>query len=184
MLCTDLSLKGLKKLTPRIFRDERGFFLESYRQPIYQASGIDVPFVQDNLSFSQYGTIRALHFQSAPGQAKLVTCLDGRIWDVAVDIRPDSPTFGRWEGVFLDSEKREQLFIPVGFAHGFCVLSPTALVQYKVSAVYDPATECSIRWNDPTIAIVWPIDQPVLSARDQTCPLFKEIFHDALAARR
>lgn len=184
MLCTDLSLKGLKKLTPRIFRDERGFFLESYRQPLYASCGIETPFVQDNLSFSQAGTIRALHFQSSPGQAKLVTCLEGRIWDVAVDIRPDSPTFGKWEGVFLDSETREQLFVPIGFAHGFCVLSPTALVQYKVSALYDPSTERSIRWNDPTLAIDWPTPTPILSTRDQTCPLFTEVFHDTLAARR
>lgn len=184
MLCVDLPLQGLKKLCPRIFCDERGFFLESYQEAAYSEAGIAVPFVQDNLSFSKKNTIRALHFQSTPGQAKLVTCLEGRIWDVAVDIRPHSPTFGKWHGEFLDSEKREQLFIPVGFAHGFCALSETALVQYKVSAPYHPVTECSIRWNDPTLAIEWPIQTPLLSERDQNSPFFHEVFHGTLAARR
>jgi dTDP-4-dehydrorhamnose 3,5-epimerase len=175
MEIVDLRLKGLKKIVPRLFKDERGFFFESYRQGLYEEQGIGVQFVQDNVSFSKKGTVRALHFQSAPGQAKLVSCVQGKIWDVAVDLRLDSPTFGQWESVELDSEKHEQFFVPVGFAHGFCVLSETALVQYKVSHPYDPKTECSIRWNDPDFNIDWPVRDPILSPRDQLSPFFREL---------
>lgn len=171
-----LRLPGLVSIYPSVFSDNRGFFLENYRLPLYAAHGIDVPFIQDNLSFSSQGTIRALHFQISPGQAKLVSCLQGKIWDVAVDIRPHSPTFGKWEAVELDDEKYNQLFIPVGFAHGYCVLSPTAKVFYKVSSIYDPTQERSIRWNDPDIAVQWPISAPLLSDRDQKSPFFKELF--------
>jgi dTDP-4-dehydrorhamnose 3,5-epimerase len=122
------------------------------------------------------GTIRGLHYQSHPGQAKLVSCIQGKIWDVAVDIRIDSPTFGQWEAVVLDDQDRHQLFIPVGFAHGFCVLSQEALVQYKVSSIYDAKAERSIRWNDPVIGIDWPVQNPILSERDATSPFFKEVF--------
>lgn len=163
-------LAGLKLIVPRLFSDERGFFFESFKQ-----SHFDIPFVQDNTSFSTKGVLRGLHFQSHPGQAKIVSCIQGKIWDVAVDIRPNSPTFGQWEAVELDDENHHQFYIPVGFAHGFCVLSDTALVQYKVSSFYDPATECSIRWNDPDLKIKWPIEKPILSSRDQTCPFFKEV---------
>jgi len=171
-----LRLQGLIHILPRTFPDERGFFLESYRQPLYEAHGIKTPFVQDNISFSKKDTIRALHFQSDPGQAKLVSCVQGKIWDVAVDIRPHSPTFGQWEAIELDAERHNQFFIPVGFAHGYCVLSETAKVLYKVSSIYNPKNECSLRWNDPDIAIAWPISSPCLSLRDQTSPFFKEIF--------
>lgn len=176
MQVSDLRLEGLKIIVPKVFADERGFFYESYRQESYNAAGINVSFVQDNSSFSKKGTIRALHFQSRPGQAKLVTCVQGKIWDVAVDIRPDSPTFGQWEAIELDDIDRRQIFIPVGFAHGFCVLSETALVHYKTSAPYNAATERSIRWNDPTLAIHWPIQNPLLSPRDAISPFFKEAF--------
>jgi dTDP-4-dehydrorhamnose 3,5-epimerase len=175
MQVADLRLKGLKCITPRIFQDERGFFFECYRQPLYAAHGISEPFVQDSASFSKKGTIRALHFQSHPGQAKLVSCISGTVWDVAVDIRPDSPTFGQWEAAELDDIHHRQMFIPAGFAHGYCVLSPTALVHYKVSTVYDPKTECAIRWNDPDLAIRWPEVEPILSPRDQTSPFFRDI---------
>ena len=175
MHAADLRLSGLKLVTPKIFSDSRGFFFESYRRPLYAAAGIDVSFVQDNVSFSKKGTVRALHYQSKPGQAKLVTCIQGKIWDVAVDIRPASPTFGQWEAALLDDQTRSQLFIPFGFAHGYLVLSETALVQYKVSSLYDPETECSIRWNDPQIAIPWPVENPHLSPRDEKSPFFKEI---------
>jgi len=171
-----LRLEGLKHILPCVFSDERGFFLESYQQPLYASHGIDIQFVQDNLSFSKMGTIRALHFQSHPGQAKLISCIQGQIWDVAVDIRPSSATFGQWEAVELDDQKHNQLFIPIGFAHGYCVLSKTAKVLYKVSAIYDPNNERSIRWNDPDIHIDWPIKAPCLSQRDQTSPFFKEMF--------
>lgn len=175
MKITHLKLQGLQLITPQIFRDVRGFFFESHRQDRYASHGLE-NFVQDNTSFSLKNTVRALHFQSQPGQVKLVTCLQGKIYDVVVDIRPDSPTFMQWEGIILDDESRQQIYIPIGFAHGFCVLSETALVQYKVSAPYNPATEMSIRWNDPDLAIQWPIDTPLLSPRDQTSPFFKEVF--------
>lgn len=177
MQVAEKSLLGLKVISLQIFRDERGFFYESYRLSRYREMGIDVPFVQENVSVSRKGTVRALHFQSHPGQAKLVSCPVGKIWDVAVDLRPDSPTFMQWEAVELSEENHWQFFIPVGFAHGFCALSETALVHYKVSAPYDPATECSIRWNDPDLNIHWPIKDPLLSPRDQISPFFQEIRH-------
>lgn len=169
-------LLGLKLVRPRIFHDERGFFLESYRQPLYVDGGIDCPFIQDNFSFSKKGVLRGLHYQSHPGQAKLISVAHGKIWDVAVDLRPSSPTFGEWEGVYLDDETHCQFFIPVGFAHGYCILSDTARVQYKVSTLFDPKTECSLRWNDPDLNIDWPIQNPILSERDQRSPLFTEIY--------
>jgi dTDP-4-dehydrorhamnose 3,5-epimerase len=162
----DLELNGLKLIQPEVFGDERGFFLETYSAPRYLASGIDAVFVQDNHSLSVKGTLRGLHYQSSPGQAKLVRVSRGRIWDVAVDIRPESKTFGRWLGVELDDQKREQLFVPVGFAHGFCVLSDTAEVQYKVSTPYDAKTECGLSYADPELNVAWPVSAPVLSARD------------------
>ncbi len=166
MRITNLELDGLKLITPDIFGDERGFFLETYNAVRYKEAGIHEAFVQDNHSRSIKGTLRGLHYQSQPGQAKLVRVTLGRIWDVAVDIRPDSPTFGRWLGLELDAEKREQLFIPIGFAHGFCVLSDAAEVQYKVSAPYDAKTECGLSFSDPHLAVAWPITEPILSARD------------------
>ncbi len=169
-----LPIAGLKIIVPRIFHDERGFFFESYREELFLSAGIG-PFVQDNISFSRKNTIRALHFQSEPGQAKLVSCLQGEIWDVAVDIRPDSPTFMKWEVVLLNDQKHEQFYIPIGFAHGFCVLSETACVQYKVSSPYRLDTEKSILWNDPDLAIAWPVQNPILSLRDQRSPTFQEM---------
>lgn len=173
----DLPITGLKVVIPRLFQDERGFFFESYRQDGYVNNGVDEIFVQDNTSFSVKGTVRGLHFQSQPGQAKLVTCVQGKIWDVAVDIRPDSRTFMKWEAVELDDQSHKQIYIPKGFAHGFCVLSETARVHYKVSAPYNPKTECSIRWNDPDLKIAWPVKDPILAPRDKTCPFFKEMSH-------
>ena len=163
----DLDLSGLKLLQPTVIGDERGFFLESYSWARYAAAGIDMPFVQDNHSSSVKGTLRGLHYQSRPGQAKLLRVSRGVIWDVVVDIRPESPTFGRWDAVLLDDQKHEQLFIPVGFAHGFCVLSDVAEVQYKVSAPYDAKTECGLDYADPDLKVAWPIAAPILSARDK-----------------
>lgn len=173
----DLSLPGLKLIRLTAYEDDRGFFKECYRRPRYFENGIDHDFVQDNLSYSKPNVLRGMHFQTEPGQAKLVSVLNGKIFDVAVDIRPDSPYFGKWEGVYLEAEKNEQLYLPIGFAHGFCVVSPQgAYVHYKVSSVYDPSTEKSFRFDDPQIAIKWPIPNPSLSARDLECPNFREAF--------
>ena len=172
MKVTDLELSGLKLIQPAVFADERGFFLETYNEPRYRAVGIDVHFQQDNHSRSVKGTLRGLHYQSQPGQAKLVRVAIGRIWDVAVDIRPESPTFGRWQGVELNDQERQQLFVPVGFAHGFCVLSEFADVQYKVSTPYDGATECGLSYADPDLNVAWPLASPILSARDQQAESF------------
>jgi len=165
-------LDGLLLIEPEVFGDERGFFLESYHASRYRAVGIDVAFVQDNHSRSVRGTLRGLHYQSQPGQAKLVRVTLGRVFDVAVDIRPGSATLGRWMGVELDADSHRQVFIPVGFAHGFCVLSDVAEVQYKASSIYQASTECSIRYDDSEIGVRWPIAEPLLSARDQTAESF------------
>lgn len=162
-----LRIKGLAIIQPKVFHDERGFFFESYRRPRFAEAGIDLEFVQDNVSFSHKNTLRGLHYQDSPGQAKLVSVISGCIWDVAVDIRPGSPTFGKWHAVELSGDNFTQFLIPVGFAHGFCVLSETARVQYKVSAPYDAKAERTIRWDDPKIAIQWPIKNPLLSERDR-----------------
>lgn len=175
MECVDLSLPGLKLLRPRVFSDARGFFRETYRRPSYEAVGIDCLFVQDNHSFSRKGTIRGMHFQRTPGQAKLISVIAGTVFDVAVDIRPDSPTFKKWEGVLLDGVKGEQLFIPAGFAHGFCVMSEEAHLIYKVSALYNPEEEMTFAFDDPDLAIAWPISHPLLSERDRNSPPLQEL---------
>ncbi len=169
-----LQLPGPKRIRPCIFNDERGFFLECYRQPAYQELGIEERFVQVNHSFSKKGTIRGMHFQNFPGQAKLITVITGRIFDVVVDIRKSLPTFGKWEGVYLDGDTHEQLFIPVGFAHGFCVVSEEAHVLYKVSTIYDPKEEKTFLYNDPSVGIKWPVGAPLLSERDRQAPSFNE----------
>lgn len=163
-------LEGLVLVEPDVFPDERGFFLETFNAPRYAAHGILETFVQDNHSRSVRDTIRGLHYQAPPGQAKLVGVARGRIWDVALDIRRGSPTFGEWEAFELDDAAHRQLFIPVGFAHGFCVLSEVADVTYKVSSVYDPTLERGIAWDDPALAIPWPAKQPRVSERDQRNP--------------
>ena len=168
----DLPLAGAKLLRPKVFRDARGFFLESYSAPRYLAAGIAETWVQDNHSRSVQNTVRGLHYQSSPGQAKLLRVSHGRIFDVLVDIRPSSPTFGKWHGLYLDAEEHAQVYIPIGFAHGFCVITDVAEVQYKVSSPYDGATECSLRWNDPELGVVWPVAEPILSARDQISESF------------
>ena len=176
MEIVELSLKGLKLIKPRILKDKRGYFTESYNKSRYIEKGIDSIFVQDNHSFSYKNTIRGMHFQKKPGQAKLVSAFYGKIWDVAVDIRKNSPTFGKWEGVILDDENAYQLFIPVGFAHGFCILSNSAHVIYKMSNYYDEKKEMGFFYADPMINIRWPIENPILSQRDRGAPLLKEIF--------
>lgn len=171
----DLRLQGLKLLKPKVFRDNRGFFLETFQQSAYENLGIACPFVQDNHSFSRKGCIRGMHFQSFPGQAKLIRVGSGKIYDVAVDIRPHSPTYGQWEAVILDDQSHSQLFIPVGFAHGFCVLSDEAHVLYKVSTPYEAKFEKGFRWDDPTVKIEWPTSQPIVSERDKQAPFLHEI---------
>lgn len=170
----DLPIAGAKVLRPRVFRDTRGFFFESYSEPRYRAAGMPEIWVQDNHSCSVRNTLRGLHYQSSPGQAKLLRVTRGRIFDVLVDIRPASPSFGQWHGLYIDAEEHAQVYIPIGLAHGFCVLSDYAEVQYKVSSPYNAATESAIRWNDSEIGVEWPVKEPVLSARDQVSESFAE----------
>jgi len=160
---------------PDVFRDARGFFLESYNLEKYRVGGIDGQFVQDNHSFSVLGTLRGLHSQREFPQSKLVRCIEGEIWDVAVDVRRGSPTFGQWVAVTLTAEKHEQIYIPGGFAHGFTVLSERAQVEYKVTGTYRPDDEISIIWNDPQLAIEWPVDEPILSEKDAACKSLAEM---------
>jgi dTDP-4-dehydrorhamnose 3,5-epimerase len=162
-------LKGLLLLRPKVFKDGRGWFLESYNRETFQSAGIVESFVQDNHSRSSRNTLRGLHFQTQPGQAKLIRCTLGEIWDVAVDIRKGSPTFGQHFGVRLNAEDPQQLFIPIGFAHGFLVLSDVAEVQYKCSNVYNAATEAGIAWDDSDLAVAWPLAgaTPLISERDK-----------------
>ncbi len=168
-------LDGVVLIEPEVHGDERGFLVETYRGDRWRELGVGVDFVQDNHSRSARNILRGLHFQTSPGQAKLVRCLRGRIWDVAVDLRRDSPTYRQWEGHELDDERHRQLFVPVGFAHGFCVLSGVADVAYKLSSVYDPATEAGIAWDDPDVGVEWPISDPILSERDRNGPRLAEI---------
>ncbi|MCK6557361.1 dTDP-4-dehydrorhamnose 3,5-epimerase [Candidatus Binatia bacterium] len=151
---------------PDVFRDPRGFFLETYHAQKYRDGGIAATFVQDNHSRSVRGTLRGLHAQIGSPQGKLVRVLQGEVYDVAVDVRRGSPTFGRWVAVTLSAENFRQCYIPVGFVHGFCVTSEVAEVEYKVTNLYDPASEITVIWNDPAIGIPWPIAEPVLSVKD------------------
>ena len=163
---------------PRVFGDNRGFFMESYKKSEFVKNGIDIEFVQDNHSKSSARVLRGLHYQQAPyGQAKLVRCSRGRIYDVAVDIRPQSETFGKYVKVELSEENKQMLYIPDGFAHGFVVLSDEAELLYKTTKEYAPQADRGIRWNDPDINIDWEIDfEPVLSDKDMVQPLLKEVF--------
>ena len=154
-------------IEPRVFTDERGFFLETYHLRSYQEGGLPDVFVQDNHSRSNYGILRGLHAQKRCPQGKLVRVIEGEIFDVAVDIRRGSSTFGRWTSVILRDDNFRQFYVPPGFAHGFCVLSPVAQVEYKCTEFYNPSDEISLKWNDPDLNIKWPIDNPVLSTKDQ-----------------
>jgi dTDP-4-dehydrorhamnose 3,5-epimerase len=168
-------LPGVIHVELDVYRDGRGYFLESYHQPKYAEGGIPGPFVQDNVSQSSRNTLRGLHAQLSHAQGKLVHVVNGEIWDVAVDIRPDSLTYKKWYGVILSDKKPSQLYIPVGFAHGFCVLSDTAEVQYKCTDVYDPAHEIHLKWNDSDIGIRWPIPTPILSDKDERGVSLREL---------
>jgi dTDP-4-dehydrorhamnose 3,5-epimerase len=167
-------LAGPVRLAPVVHGDERGFFLEAYRRADFAELGVDVDFVQDNHSRSARGIVRGMHFQ--PGQAKLVRCVRGAILDVLVDIRRGSPSFGHWEGFQLDDTEHHQLFVPDGFAHGFCVLSDVADVAYKTSAYYDPELEGGFAFDDPGVAIEWPADQRLIAShRDRSAPTLAEL---------
>lgn len=167
MLIIETKIPGLKIIEPKVYGDNRGFFLETWNQKHYRAAGMADEFVQDNLSFSSRGVLRGLHFQNPNAQGKLVYVLQGEVFDVAVDIRLGSPTFGQWVSVMLSAENKRQFFIPPGFAHGFCVTSDTTLFAYKCTDVYNPAAEGSILWNDPALGIDWPVVNPELSAKDR-----------------
>jgi len=169
----------------RAFPDPRGFFVESYRRSQFAANGIPQEFVQDNLSHSTRGVLRGLHYQKNPhAQGKLVMVLRGEIFDVAVDLRRGSLTFGRWVGVVLSGENRTMLYVPEGFAHGFCVLSDEADVLYKVTAEYAPDLDRGIRWDDPEIGVRWPLANPILSPKDATLPALRDADHDFVYAAR
>lgn len=167
-------LDGVTLCVPEVFRDARGFFQECYHAAKYMDGGIRAVFVQDNRSRSAKGVLRGLHYQLHKPQSKLISCVRGEIFDVAVDIRRDSPTFGQWSGAVLSEENCHQLFIPGGFAHGFCVLSEVAEIFYKCSEFYDPRDDRGVRWNDPALKIVWPVSDPVLSAKDAQLPFLTE----------
>lgn len=172
MRVTPLALPEILLIEPKIFGDQRGFFVETWQAQRYEQAGIPGPFVQDNLSRSAKGTLRGLHFQEPFGQGKLVSVLSGSVLDVVVDVRRGSPSFGQWVAQELNAETRAQLWVPPGFAHGFCVLSDSADFYYKVTAPYHPETERAIAWNDPALGIDWPVAAPILSDRDrQALPL-------------
>lgn len=161
-------------LRPRVFADDRGFFFETYSAAKFREAGLPETFVQDNQSRSRRGVLRGLHYQEPNAQGKLVRCTRGVIWDVAVDIRVGSPTFGRWFGTELSEQNRELLWVPEGFAHGFCALADDTDVMYKCTAFWDPPSERAIVWNDPDLGITWPVAEPRLSRKDEAAPRLKD----------
>jgi dTDP-4-dehydrorhamnose 3,5-epimerase len=175
MKVTETALQGVLLIEPRLFRDARGFFMETFQVERYAEIGLTSRFVQDNCSYSARGTLRGLHFQEPKAQGKLVQVLSGAVLDVVVDVRRGSPTFGHWIGVPLEAETGHQLWIPPGFAHGFCVTSETALFVYKCTALYAPECERTVVWNDPDLGIDWPFEAPLLSPRDAAATRLREI---------
>lgn len=167
-------IAGLLVIHPKVFNDNRGFFMETYNEARFREHGIDLVWVQDNHARSVRNTVRGLHFQRGRGQDKLIRCIRGSIWDVAVDIRPDSPTLGQWYGLELSEENKTMFFVPVGFAHGYAVLSEEAEVVYKCSNLYDAKLETGFRWDDPQVGVQWPVSEPILSPRDLTSQSFQE----------
>ena len=169
---TETALPGVLIIEPAVLIDHRGFFMETYKKSEFTAAGLAVDFVQENLSRSLRGTVRGLHFQRPPkAQAKLTRVIVGEVFDVAADVRPDSPTYGKWVGVRLSSDNRKSLFIPAGYAHGFCACSAEAEVLYQASEEYAPDLEWGVRWDDPVLGIAWPVNEPRLSDRDRQWPL-------------
>ena len=180
MKFTEMSLLGVVLIEPDVFKDDRGFFMETHHQKKYAKEGIKKVFVQDNYSHSQKGVIRGLHYQLRHAQDKLVYVITGEIFDVAVDVRHGSPTFGKWVGTLLSAKNKCQIFVPEGFAHGFCILSETADVLYKCTDFHSPGDEFGVLWSDPTIGIDWPVEAPILSPKDSQYPGLKEISEDLL----
>jgi dTDP-4-dehydrorhamnose 3,5-epimerase len=171
LIFTPVALPGVMIIEPKMFSDERGYLMETYKRSEFVAAGINADFVQENHSRSLYGTIRGLHLQREPkAQAKLVRAIDGTVFEVVADVRRDSPTFGQWASVILSAENRRSLFVPAGYAHGFCVTSAEAQVIYKMTAEYAPELEEGVRWDDPVLGITWPISSPRLSVRDSRWP--------------
>ncbi|HFC30932.1 MAG TPA: dTDP-4-dehydrorhamnose 3,5-epimerase [Oceanospirillales bacterium] len=173
-------LAGAIVFEPEVYGDERGFFMETWNYQRYKQAGLDVKFVQSNLSKSAKGVLRGLHFQNPNPQGKLVQILTGVVFDVAVDIRQGSPTFGQWHGETLSGDNHKQFYIPEGFAHGFCVLSDFAIFSYMCTNVYDTKADCSLLWNDADIAIDWPISQPILSQKDKNALTLAQIDNNRL----
>jgi len=173
-------LEGLLIIEPDVFGDTRGFFMETWNRRRYAEVGLELGFVQDNISVSRRGALRGLHFQNPNSQGKLVSVLQGEVFDVAVDLRQSSPTFGRWHGLNLSSENKLQFFVPPGFAHGFAVLSDTAMFHYKCTDFYSPRDEMTIHWDDPEIGIEWPVANPTLSGKDLNSLRLSEVPKDRL----
>ncbi len=180
----ETKLPGVLIVDPDVFGDERGFFMETWNERRYKESGLPSDFVQDNLSFSRNGVLRGLHYQNPDQQGKLVYVLQGEVFDVAVDIRVGSPTFGEWTGAKLSAENKRQFYVPEGFAHGFVVLSDAALFAYKCTAFYNAQAEAGILWNDPEIGIEWPVEEPTLSDKDGAAPLLSEVPEERLPPYR
>jgi len=168
-------LAGVKLLIPRVFGDDRGFFMETFNRRTAMQLGIPTEFVQDNHSYSQQGVLRGLHYQHPTWQGKLVRVVAGEVYDVAVDIRPGSPGYGQWYGAWLSGANKRQMYVPEGFAHGFCVTSADAHVLYKCTSLYAPDEDAGVLWNDPDIGIDWPVAEPVLSEKDSAAPRLKDI---------
>jgi dTDP-4-dehydrorhamnose 3,5-epimerase len=174
------AIEGLIELIPRVFEDERGFFFESYNKPLFASLGLPMEFVQDNQSFSVKGVLRGLHMQNEPfAQGKLVRVITGQVLDVAVDLRPDSPTFGQYETFLLDARLSNMAYIPEGFAHGFVALEDSVF-SYKCTNIYNKAAESGIRWNDPDLNIDWGVSNPIISDKDQELKLLREVFPQAV----
>ena len=180
MLVSETELPGLLVIEPKVFGDERGFFLETWSRERYSGQGMDVDFVQDNLSKSKQSTLRGLHLQHPQGQGKLVYVVSGEVFDVAVDVRVGSPTFGRWYGAVLSETNKRQMYLPPGYAHGFCVTSAEAIFAYKCTTGYRPDAELTIAYDDPAIGIEWPVTNPTLSNKDKAGKRLAEIDRERL----
>lgn len=182
MKISTCDIAGLLIVEPKVFGDARGFFLETWNRCRYGEAGLNADFVQDNVSFSRRGILRGLHFQNPNPQGKLLQVLQGEVFDAAVDIRRNSPTFGKWHGLVLSADNKRQFYIPPGFAHGFLVQSETALFHYKCTEFYTPSNELAIRWDDPDIGIAWPLKEPLISERDAKGLRLREVPRERLFA--